>query len=218
MEEDLAGRLMSQPAGCALWPEQTEGPYHRDASLEREDITEDRPGVALRLGLRLVTAAEGVPLAGVPVEIWHADHEGRYSGFKPFRAQPGQVVTSDSVPRDIVAPDETFLRGVQRTDARGLCAFHTIYPGWYSSRAVHIHVQAHFGERTATTQLYFPDAITDDVYAVAPYAGRPQRDTTNPTDSIFSTEGGEDAVLHVEGSADEGYTGVVCFAVAVDPR
>lgn len=209
---------MSQPAGCALWPEQTEGPYHRDAPLERADIREDRPGAPLRLGLRLVAAQEGTPLAGVLVEVWQADHEGRYSGFRPFQAQPGQVVKSDSVPRDVVAADETFLRGVQRTDEHGMCAFQTIYPGWYSSRAVHIHVQAHLGERTATSQLYFPEAITNDVFAVAPYAGRPQRDTTNETDSIFNEEDGKDAVLHLKGSVTEGYTAVLCFGVAMDPR
>jgi steroid delta-isomerase len=62
-----------------------------------------------------------------------------------------------------------------------MCAFRTIYPGWYSSRAVHIHLRAHLGSRVATTQLYFPEPITDAVFSVAPYAGRPQRDTTNET-------------------------------------
>jgi len=214
MEEDLVELLVSRPAGCVLWPEQTEGPYHRDAPPERTDITEDRPGVSLRLGLRLLAAQAGTPLPGVLVEVWHADHEGRYSGFQPFHAQPGQVVTSESVPREVVAPGETFLRGAQRTDERGVCAFRTIYPGWYSSRTVHIHLRAHLGERTATTQLYFPDEVTDGVFTVSPYAGRPRRDTTNDNDSIFTEEGGEEAVLHLVGSATAGYTGVLCFAVA----
>lgn len=69
------------------------------------------------------------PLTGAWVEVWRADHEGRYSGFRPFLARPGQVVTSKSVPREVVAPSETFLRGSQRTDERGMCAFDTIYPG-----------------------------------------------------------------------------------------
>jgi protocatechuate 3,4-dioxygenase beta subunit len=216
MEQDLVELLMSRPSGCRLWPEQTEGPYHRDAPGERTDITEDRPGVPLRLGLRLLAAQAATPLSGVLVEVWHADHEGRYSGFEPFQAKPGQVVTSESVPREIVAPGETFLRGAQRTDSRGICTFRTIYPGWYSSRTVHIHLEAHLGDRTATTQLYFPDALTDEVFTVPPYAGRPRRDTTNDTDSIFTEEGGEDAVLHVAGSVTAGYTGVLCFAVVID--
>lgn len=216
MEEDLAELLLPRPAECRLWPEQTEGPYHRDAPSERTDITEGRPGVRLRLGLRLLAAQAATPLAGVLVEVWHADHEGRYSGFPPFQAQPGQVVTSKSVPRELVAPSETFLRGAQRTDERGMCAFRTIYPGWYSSRTVHIHLRAHLGARTATTQLYFPDAVTDKVFAVLPYRARPRRDTTNETDSIFTEAGGEQALLELMGSVTAGYTGVLCFGVAAD--
>jgi protocatechuate 3,4-dioxygenase beta subunit len=218
MEEDLAELLLSRPAGCWLWPEQTEGPYHRAAPRERTDISDDRRGVPLLLGLRLLAAEAATPLAGVLVEVWHADHEGRYSGFRPFHAQPGQVVTSDSVRRDIVAPEETFLRGAQRTDERGMCTFRTIYPGWYPSRTVHIHLRAHLGKRTATTQLYFPDAITDEVFNLPPYAGRPQRDTINETDSIFVEEGGESSVLELEGSPSAGFTAVLCFAVAADPE
>lgn len=216
MDEDLADLLVSQPATCRLWPEQSEGPYHRDDPPERSDVTENRAGVPLRLGLRLLAAHAGAPLAGVLVELWHADSEGVYSGFPPFQAQPGQEVTSDSVPNEIVAAGETFLRGAQRTDQRGMCAFRTIYPGWYPSRTVHIHLQAHLGGRTATTQLYFPDEVTDEVFSVAPYAGRPRRDTTNETDSIFTEEGGEHSVLHLVGSATAGYDGVLCFSVGAD--
>ena len=216
VEEDLAELLLSRPAGCRLWPQQTEGPYLRDAPPKRTDIIEDRSGVPLRLGLRLVAARTATPLAGALVEVWHADSEGRYSGFPPFQAKPGQVVTSESVPREIVAPGETFLRGAQRTDNRGVCAFRTIYPGWYPSRTVHIHLRARVGGRTATTQLYFPDEVTDDVFGVAPYTGRPPRDTTNGTDSIFTQEGGEQSILHLVGTVRAGYTGVLCFAVVDD--
>ena len=103
MEEDLVKLLTEQRVSCRLWPEQTEGPYHRDVRPERRDITESRDGRPLRLALRLLDAGTGSPLSGALVEIWQADHEGRYSGFPPFRARPGQVVTSESVPRDVVA-------------------------------------------------------------------------------------------------------------------
>jgi hypothetical protein len=65
-------------------------------------------------------------------------------------------------------------------------------------------------------QLYFPDAVTDEVFNVPPYVGRPQRDTTNETDSIFIEEGGETSVLQVAGSPSAGFTAVLCFAVADD--
>lgn len=58
MQEDLVAHLGSLPAGCRLWPEQSTGPYHRDVAAERSDITEDREGVPLRLGLRFLTAED----------------------------------------------------------------------------------------------------------------------------------------------------------------
>ena len=212
MEEDLVALLTSRAATCTLWPEQTLGPYHRDVHPERRDITESRPGLPLRVGLRLVAADDEAPCAGVLVEVWQADHEGRYSGFQPFHPEPGQVVSSATVPHEVVAPGESFLRGAQRTDGHGLCAFDTIYPGWYASRTVHIHVIAHVGGRSAITQLYFPDEVTDAVFATPPYRGRPGRDTTNDTDSIF-VDGGERTVLQLIGDATTGFTGVLCMTV-----
>ena len=216
MEDDLAELLGEQRMSCRLWSEQTEGPYRRDMHPERRDITEGRDGLPLRVGLRLLDAGTANPLTGALVEVWQADHEGRYSGFRPFRARPGQIVTSASVPRDVVAPSETFLRGYQRTDDRGFCVFDTIYPGWYSSRTVHIHLTVQVGDHTAVTQLYFPDDLTDEVFARPPYAGRPPRDTTNATDSIF-VDGGERTVLHLVGDAADRLTGVLCLGVEQHP-
>lgn len=216
MEDDLVRLLAEQRVSCRLWPEQTEGPYHRDVRLERRDITEGRDGLPLRVALRLLEAGTSRPLTGAWVEVWQADHEGRYSGFRPFLARPGQVVTSESVPRDVVAPSETFLRGGQRTDHRGMCAFDTVYPGWYSSRTVHIHLTVGLGDRRAVTQLYFPDERTDQVFARPPYAGGPARDTTNATDSIF-VDGGERTMLHVVGDVVGGLTGLLCLAVEPHP-
>jgi protocatechuate 3,4-dioxygenase beta subunit len=123
------------------------------------------------------------------------------------------VVTSDSVPRDIVAADETFLRGTQLTDERGLCVFSTIYPGWYPGRAVHIHVIAHVdGSHSVVSQLYFPEEVTDEVYAQAPYCGRPSRDTTNATDTIFP-EGGAQTTLWLRRDAN-GFAAVLCAVIA----
>jgi len=44
-------------ATCTLTPQQTEGPYWFDARQVRRDITEGKPGVPLRLLLRVVTPA-----------------------------------------------------------------------------------------------------------------------------------------------------------------
>jgi protocatechuate 3,4-dioxygenase beta subunit len=213
---DLVELLAAQPVSCRLWAEQTEGPYDRPVHPERRDITEDRVGLELRVGLRLVDAQVGAPLVGVPVEVWHADHEGRYAGFAPFTPRPGEVVTSASVPNEVVAPSETFLRGMQRTDEDGMCVFETIYPGWYASRTVHIHVAARLPMgRRAVSQLYFPDELTDQVFARPPYAGRPPRDTTNTTDSIF-VDGGARTMLRLTGNPGDRLTGVLCLAIEHD--
>jgi protocatechuate 3,4-dioxygenase beta subunit len=216
VEDDLAELLGEQQMSCRLWPEQTEGPYRRDMPPERRDITEGRDGVPVRVALRLLDAGTGNPLTGALAEVRQADAEGRYSGFGPLRTRPGQIVTSASVPRDVAAPSETFLRGCQRTDDGGCCVFDTIYPGWYPSRTVHIHLAVQVGDHQAVTQLYFPDDLTDEVFALPPYAGRPPRDTTNAADSIF-VDGGERTVLHLVGGAVDGLTGVLCLGVEQHP-
>jgi protocatechuate 3,4-dioxygenase beta subunit len=211
-DADLVDRLASRAPACRLLPEQTEGPYHRDVHPERRDITEGRPGLALRVGLRFVDP-DGNPLEGHLVDVWHADHEGRYSGFRPFEPEPGQEITEDTVPRDVTAPRESFLRGAQRSDHRGMCAFDTIYPGWYAGRTVHIHLIARLDERSVTTQLYFPDPVSDAVHARPPYRDRGgRRDTTNATDTIFAGVG-DRTILELDGDPDTGFTGVLCLTV-----
>jgi protocatechuate 3,4-dioxygenase beta subunit len=213
IDSDLAALLAAEEAGCHLFPEQTQGPYHRDVHPLRRDIAEDRQGLALRLGLRLCAGDGQAPLSDVLVEIWHADRDGRYSGFGPIEVEPGKEVTSASVSREVVAPEETFLRGAARTDEHGMCEFSTIYPGWYPSRTVHIHLIARLtGREHATTQMYFPDELSDEVFAQPPYAGRPERDTRNGTDSIFAG-GGEETILRIRRSP-AGLTGVLAMATA----
>ena len=37
----------------------------------------------------------------------------------------------------------------------------TIYPGWYSGRTPHVHLKLRVGAKATTTQLYFPDEVTN---------------------------------------------------------
>jgi protocatechuate 3,4-dioxygenase beta subunit len=79
---------------------------------------------------------------------------------------------------------------IQRTNAKGLAVFRTIYPGWYQGRTVHIHVKVHVGGTVVQTgQLYFRDSLTDAVYRRAPYNARPNRTTRNATDAIYRNGG-----------------------------
>ena len=209
--ESVSGELASMLSSCTvrrLWAEQDEGPYHRDAQPVRRDVVEDRPGVVLQLGVRLARHG-GAPLREATVEMWQCDALGRYSGFPP--PDSSVVVTAETAPRGEYLTDQTFLRGRQKTDAAGMVEFRTIYPGWYPGRTVHIHLMVHADDAVLTSQLYFPDEITDRVLARAPYAERPGRDTTNATDEIFPT-GGDPPVLDVSAD-DDRYRAAICLVV-----
>ena len=200
--------MLSTCTTCRSWAEQDEGPYHRDAQPLRRNIVEDRDGLPLQLGVRLA-GHDGAAVQDATVEIWQCDALGRYSGFPP--PDDSVVVTADKAPVGQYLPDQTFLRGRQTTDAAGMVEFHTIYPGWYPGRTVHIHLMVHIGAATLTSQLYFPDDINDLVLSQAPYAERPGRDTTNDADQIFST-GGDPAVLDVAPDGT-GYRAAICLAL-----
>jgi len=206
VDPDLAG-LLETCTVRRLWAEQDEGPYHRDAQPVRRDIVEDRTGSPLQLGIRLL--ADDAPLPDADVEIWQCDALGRYSGFPP--PDSPKVVTTATAPRAEYLPGDTFLRGRQTADAAGMVEFRTIYPGWYPGRTVHIHLMVHTSGAVLTSQLYFPDDISDTVFASEPYAQRPGRDTTNDTDTILPT-GGEPAILDVV-PASGGHRAAICLVV-----
>ena len=204
---DELATLLSGCTVCRSWAEQDEGPYHLDAQPERRDVAEDREGVALQLGLRLARAG-GSPVEGAVAEIWQCDALGHYSGFPP-PDDSSSAVTAATAPRAAYLPNQTFLRGRQRSDPAGMVEFRTIYPGWYPGRTVHIHVMVHVDGQVLTSQLYFPDEISDEVLGLEPYATRPGRDTTNASDEIFAT-GGAPALLDVA-ATPHGFRAGVCL-------
>jgi protocatechuate 3,4-dioxygenase beta subunit len=174
-------------SNCTLTPELTEGPFYFDTDAVRSDIRDGREGVTLRLALRVRDSA-CEPLPNAVVDIWHCDAGGAYSS----------------------EADDPFLRGVQVTNADGIAEFTTIYPGWYQGRTVHIHAKVHLDSSTAlTTQLFFDDAVTDRVFAAAPYASRGEREQRNDSDGIF-----DPAVLLDLSREGSGYVGTISFDVA----
>jgi protocatechuate 3,4-dioxygenase beta subunit len=180
---------------CVLAPEQTAGPYYLEGDKVRRNITEGKPGTPLTLRLTVVDVSTCKPIRGAAVDIWHCDAGGVYSGT--------DVQQTEGL---------TFLRGIQRADAKGLATFRTIYPGWYSGRTVHIHVTVSLGGNIAHTgQLYFPDALTDRVYRRAPYTRRPNRDTRNAVDSVYRN-GGKRSMLALRPGGG-GYVGAITMGV-----
>lgn len=160
--------LAATPA-CVLTSEQEEGPYYVDYEKIRQDVTEGKPGLPVRLQVRLVHAKKCSPLANAALDIWHCDASGVYSGFTanspngpggrgegpggfgppPGGRPPGPPppgMRGPGGPRPHGALDATrFLRGVQITGGDGVAEFATIYPGWYAGRAIHIHCKVHVG-------------------------------------------------------------------------
>jgi protocatechuate 3,4-dioxygenase beta subunit len=161
-----AGLLAPRPAGatCLLTPQAVEGPFYLDPRLLRSDIREDRDGTPLRVSLQVVTLRDCVALPEARVDLWHADAQGQYSGYR------------DQGDRGASTVGRTFLRGTQVADAAGRVGFRTIYPGWYPGRTPHLHVKVILGSRTVLTgQIYFPDAVSEAVYGAPAYAGRSRR-------------------------------------------
>lgn len=214
ISDPVARLLDGCGATCHLWPQQEEGPYRRGDQPRRRDVTEGRPGTPLALGLRISTD-NGEPVSDAEVEIWHCDALGRYSGFPP--PDPSRVVNAATAPRGEYLPDETFLRGRQAVDAAGRVEFRTIYPSWYPGRTVHIHLMAHAGGRTSTSQLYFPEDVTAAVFTRPPYRERPTPDTTNNTDEIYPT-GGDPALLEIVDDANRGYLAGLCLVLPGEDR
>ena len=182
-------------SACVLTPRQTEGPFYFDPKQIRRNITEGRPGTPLQVALQVVAAGACRPIQDALVDIWHTDAAGVYSGY----ARQGER-------GDVDASGETFLRGSQITAANGMVEFESIYPGWYPGRAVHIHFKVRFANRTAvTSQLYFPDELTDRDYAAAPYNQRPQGWTTNATDGVLRGSPADQSLLAAVAPAGAGY-------------
>ena len=198
--------------GCVVQPQQTEGPYFVDARLNRADIRSDpssgsvKPGAPLDLAFTVSEVSDtGTcrPVSGAQVDVWHCDAAGVYSGVR----DPGFDTSG-----------QHFLRGHQMTDAQGAVHFVTIYPGWYPGRAVHIHFKVRTNPRDDrgyefTSQLYFDESLTDQVFAKEPYASHRGTRTTNDRDGIYR-QGGAELMLPVARQGER-YAGA--FSLGIRP-
>jgi protocatechuate 3,4-dioxygenase beta subunit len=166
---------------CALYPSQEPGPCYAP-SPGREDISDGLGGLPMRLSF-LVVGADGCrPIAGARVDVWHAGLEGYYSTYPR-----GDICNPDG---QASAKTKVFCRGTRSTDEHGRCDFSSVFPGWYASRTLHVHFTVWIDDREAvTSQLYFEDALTDEILAQGDYRARGRRDTTNREDEVFSSHG-----------------------------
>jgi protocatechuate 3,4-dioxygenase beta subunit len=220
-------RAKANIPSCVLSGEQTIGPYYLDLMKVRQDLTEGKPGFPLKLRLTVVDATRCLPVQNAAVDVWHCDALGIYSGFAANGPDgPGPAA---SISRE--HENTTFLRGVQLTDADGMVEFSTIYPGWYVSRDVHIHVRVHVdggitdasyrgGHVAYTGQLFFKDEITDAIASHQPYAKHDATRTRQDEDDVFVTQHGSGSMLTLtqlnKRSIEDGF--IATAVLGIDPN
>jgi protocatechuate 3,4-dioxygenase beta subunit len=184
---------------CVVRPDMTEGPYFVDEMLNRSDIRSDPTDGTVKDGLPLILKINVsqvgndacTPLSDAQVDVWHCDALGVYS---------------DAQDPSFNTKGKKFLRGYQLTNPNGLAQFTTIYPGWYQGRTVHIHFKIRIKGYEFTSQLFFDDSLSDQVFAQMPYSQKGQRTTKNQNDGIYQN-GGRQLLLNVTQGKDS-YTAV----------
>ena len=191
----------SSSSSCTVTSSETAGPYPTvtPSSYVRSNIVDGQTGVALTIKITILNTNNSCKaLSGALVDIWHCTAVGYYSEYTDTPG--GGYATVDYTASH-------FLRGRQTTDSDGLVTFTSIFPGWYSPRAPHIHAHIYNSSGTSLliTQIAFPTDICNTVYTtVSPYSDRGVQDTANTADSVFSDSLANE-LSTVTGSVSAGY-------------
>jgi protocatechuate 3,4-dioxygenase beta subunit len=187
---------------CTSTVTETAGPFPTKdpASFVRADIRGDRTGILLNVTITIQNKNNNcAPLTGVLVDIWHCDKDGNYSEYGGTGMQSTNYTTNH------------FLRGRQSTDSNGKVGFTTIFPGWYTGRATHIHVHVYTatGNSLLVTQIAFPEGTNSAVNLVNASAANGYTKgmsgyTPNSNDNVFS-DGVSTELANVLGNVVEGF-------------
>lgn len=200
-------------AACTLTAEQEEGPFYVALEQVRHDIVAGQPGLPMQLEITIINSQTCKPLRNAAVDIWHCNASGVYS----------DIASEKTV-------GQTYLRGVQITDAHGLATFRTIFPGHYAGRTTHIHARIHVGAGDSrgklsgghvchTGQMFPPDAVYAEVYKLAPYNGETAAVVTHAEDHVWTQQHGAEALLRVKQTGSRLSKGLVAsVTLAVNPK
>ncbi len=203
-------------AASTVVDDETAGPYPGDGSngkdvlvqsgVVRQDISTSIgsstkvAGAPMTINLTVTDSTQGyAAMTGAAVYVWHADGQGRYSMYSNGVA------------------DETFLRGVQSTNAQGTATFTSVFPGCYDGRWPHIHFEVYKSEAEATksgqivktSQIALPQATCEQVYTdttAYPASANNLSRVSLTQDMVFGNDGGIHQLATVTGDATSGYT------------
>ncbi len=221
----------SSSSSCTDYASETNGPYPADGTNTASGSTSDvltasgvvrsdirssflgsstvAQGVPLAFTLTLVnTNASCAALSGYAVYVWHCDRDGLYSLY--------------------TVPSESYLRGVQVTDANGQVTFTSIFPACYSGRWPHIHMEIFSSLASATSgrnavlisQLALPSAACSAVYSGASGYTSSQRNFASisiASDNVFGDNSSAQIAAMtpaLSGSVSGGYSGSATVGLA----
>ena len=141
---------------CGSTNSETAGPFptHTPSSLVNSNIVSGRTGIPLTINITVNnTTANCAAYEGAIVDIWHCDKDGNYSEYGGSGMQSTNYTSVH------------FLRGRQVTNSNGQVNFTSIFPGWYTGRATHIHVHVYSASGTSLliTQISFPESANSAV-------------------------------------------------------
>jgi protocatechuate 3,4-dioxygenase beta subunit len=197
---DTGGAASS--GNCSVTASETAGPFptKTPTSLVKSNIVSDRIGIGFTINISIKnTNSNCAALSGAIVDIWHCDKDGYYSEYGGTSMQSADFTAVH------------FLRGRQTTDTNGLVQFTSIFPGWYSGRATHIHVHIYNASGTSllVTQIAFPEGSGSAVALVNAssangYTKGLSGYTYNASDNVFSDSTANEMAT-VTGSVAEGF-------------
>lgn len=187
---------------CTATPSETEGPFptKTPSSYVRSDIRKgDGVGAAMTVVITVSNLNDNCnTLSDAIVDIWHCDVNGDYSQYGGTGMQSNNYTSLN------------WLRGRQTTDSKGTVTFTTIFPGWYQSRATHIHAHIYNSAGTSllVTQIAFDDDLCISVNTDGSKYGYTKGTsgyTYNKNDNVFS-DGYSKELATVTGSLSAGFT------------
>ncbi|MFP5437158.1 MAG: intradiol ring-cleavage dioxygenase [Bacteroidia bacterium] len=188
---------------CTVSPTETAGPFptKNPSTMVSNNITSDRTGVALDITITVKNVNNSCnALSDAIVDIWHCDKDGNYSEYGGTQMQSTNYTNVH------------FLRGRQTTDSNGQVAFTSIFPGWYSGRATHIHVHIYNSAGTSLliTQIAFPEGTNSAVVQVNAataygYTKGMSGYTYNASDNIFNDDTTGSEIATITGGVSSGF-------------